>query len=634
MNPLSEWLEADGLGGFASGTVTGIRTRRYHGLLLTAATPPTGRLMLVNGFDAWIARPESPERRVFLTRQRYRPGVTTECAPSTFAPEPWPTWRYELDDGLTIEFELLAPRGRAAVALAWRARNAPSGLRLVIRPFLSGRDAHALHHENAALDSGADVRCARVRWQPYPGTPAVLSSSNSTYFHDPVWYRGFELDEERARGFEHVEDCFSPGTLTSVLGAGESVWLLAAEGQAGAEDIVGRRPLEVFHRIREEELRRRSAFPSPLHRAADAYIVSRGSGQTIVAGYPWFTDWGRDTFIALRGLCLATGRLDDARDILLAWADTVSEGMVPNRFVDQGGAPEFNAVDASLWYVVAVHEFLKARAARRDGGDRPARAALEAAVLAIVAGYAGGTRYGIRADSDGLLACGTPGVQLTWMDARVGDQVITPRIGKPVEVQALWLNALRIAGGLESRWSVLNVRALRAFRRRFWNAERGCLFDVIDADHVPGRTDGSVRPNQIFAVGGLPFPVLAGDQARSVVQTVRQLLLTPLGLRSLAPEDDAYCPRYQGSPEARDGAYHQGTAWPWLSGAYGEACLRVQDDSDAAREQVRREVIAPLRRHLTEAGLGHVSEVADGDGPHRPGGCPFQAWSVGELLRL
>lgn len=634
MNPIAEWLEADGLGGFASGTVPGYRTRRYHGILLTATTPPTGRLLLVSGFDAWLEQPGQPGQRTLLTQQRYAPEVATLAEPAEFGPEPWPTWRFSLGEGIEIDCELFVPKGIAAVVLAWRARNAPAGLRLVVRPFLTGRDAHALHHENSAANLGADVSCSRVRWQPYAGVPAVLSASNSTYQHDPQWYRGFQLDEERARGFEFLEDAFSPGTLTFQLGQAEAVWMLSAEGPAGAASVTGRRPLEVFHRLRSAELARRAAFPTPLHRAGDAYLVARGSGRTIVAGYPWFTDWGRDTFIALRGLCLATGRLDEARDILLAWAGTVSEGMVPNRFVDQGDAPEFNSVDASLWYVVAVYEYLRARAAKRSAPEDAERRTLDAAVLAIVAGYAQGARYDIRADGDGLLRAGQPGVQLTWMDARVGDRVITPRIGKPVEIQALWINALRIAAGIDRTWTSAHAAALRSFRRRFWNSERGCLFDVVDADHEAGKTDPAVRPNQIFAVGGLPFPVLSGEQARGVFQTVRTLLQTPLGLRSLAPEEDAYCPRYQGGPEERDAAYHQGTVWPWLSGPFAEAWLRVEGDTEAVRDQVRADVVAPLERHLTEAGLGHVSEVAGGDGPHRPGGCPFQAWSVGELLRL
>jgi predicted glycogen debranching enzyme len=353
-----------------------------------------------------------------------------------------------------------------------------------------------------------------------------------------------------------------------------------------------------------------------------------------VAGYPWFTDWGRDTFISLRGLCLATERLSDARSILLGWAGLVSEGMLPNRFVDQGGAPEYNTVDASLWYIVAVHEYLAAMEAR--GLEPPARdvRALRAAVLAILEGHVRGTRYGIRATEDGLLAAGEPGVQLTWMDAKVGDWVVTPRIGKPVEIQALWLNALRAASRFTDAHQSMYERGADSFFRRFWYAEGGFLYDVVDADHVGGRTDSSLRPNQIFAVGGLPFPLLEGPRAQAVVDTVERVLWTPLGLRTLAPGSEGYRPVYEGDMRSRDGAYHQGTVWPWLLGAFVEAWIRVRGGTDAARHEARRRFLEPLLAHLTTAGVGHISEIADAEPPHTPRGCPFQAWSVAEALRL
>jgi predicted glycogen debranching enzyme len=382
------------------------------------------------------------------------------------------------------------------------------------------------------------------------------------------------------------------------------------------------------------ENRRRFAFETPLDLAADAYIVSRGRGKTIVAGYPWFTDWGRDTFISMRGLCLATGRLDDARGILLEWAKTVSHGMVPNRFTDTGDKPEFNSVDASLWFIVAVHDFLRVseRASFRVSDEE--RSLLQAAVRDILEGYAAGTRHGIRCDEDGLLAAGEPGVQLTWMDAKVDDWVVTPRIGKPVEVQALWYNALRIGSIHEARWGSRAEAVRRAFEAKFWNAERGCLFDVVDADHIPGRTDAAIRPNQVFAVGGLPFALLKGARARAVVDAAEKHLVTPLGLRSLAPCEPGYRGRFGSTVLERDGAYHQGMVWCWLIGPFVEAWVRVRGNSAEAKIEARQRFIAPLQAHLQEAGLGHVSEVADGDAPHEPAGCPFQAWSLGELIRL
>jgi predicted glycogen debranching enzyme len=634
-----EWLEPDGRGGFASGTVSGVRTRRYHAILLAATTPPTGRMVLVNGFDAWI---EVDGRRVALSSQRYAPDVIAPDGASriaTFTHEPWPSWTFDLGDSLRVRQEIFVPYGAAAVVVTWRlvdteARPRPGGtpVRLIVRPFLSGRDYHGLHHENGACRQQADVADGLVVWQPYAGVPAVVSRSNATYSHRPDWYRTFLYRAERERGLDDAEDLYMPGELTFDLSGGEAVWHLEAHADGQAPAAVA--PTSLVERLREDARQRRTSFSSPLARAADTYLVQRGHGLTIVAGYPWFTDWGRDTFIALRGLTLAVGRLDAARDILLEWSGAVSQGMLPNRFPDAGDAPEFNSVDASLWFIVAVEALFDAVA--REGRILASadRHRLMAAVHAIVEGYARGTRFGIRMDADGLLACGLPGSQLTWMDARVGDRTITPRVGKPVEVQALWLNALRVAGLTSPEWRRASEVGRRQFAVRFWNADAGCLYDVIDVDHEPGRVDASCRPNQIFAVGGLPESLLDPRRARRVVETVERRLWTPLGLRSLAPDEPGYVPHYEGAPSVRDGAYHQGTVWPWLIGAFVEAWLRVRDGGDAARAEARSRFLAPLEAHLEAAGLGHISEIADAESPFTPRGCPFQAWSVGELLRV
>jgi predicted glycogen debranching enzyme len=619
-----EWLEADGLGGFASGTAREIRTRRYHALLLVATSPPAGRVVLVNGLEAWV---DGPAGGVALSSQRYAPDVVHPDGASrivAFEPEPWPRWTFALPDGARIAHEVLVAPGRAATVLSWRVEDARGPVTLCVRPLLSGRDYHALHHENPAFRFDAERRGdGGVVWRPYPGLPGIVARANGTYEHRPDWYRRFLYAEERARGLDHVEDLASPGVFRWDLGRGEATLVLAAEGHEPAEDPAG---------LRAAEGTRRGRFASRLHRAADAYLVQRGEGRTVVAGYPWFTDWGRDTFIALRGLCLATGRPGDAREILLAWAAAVSEGMLPNRFPDRGDVPEFNAVDASLWYVVAVHDLLAA-----PGGEAiPAaeRQRLEAAVDGILAGYAAGTRFGIRADADGLLAAGAPGVQLTWMDAKVGDWVVTPRIGKPVEVEALWVNALRIGSRFSPRWAELHEKARAAFAARFWDEARGHLFDVVDVNHHPGAVDPAFRPNQILAVGGLPFAALEGERARRVVDAVEARLLTPLGLRSLAPGEPGYAPRYEGGVRERDGAYHQGTVWPWLMGPFVEAWVRVRGATPDARREARVRFLEPLLAHLDDAGLGHLPEIADAEPPHTPRGCPFQAWSVGEALRL
>src|SRR2546425_3010219 len=557
----AEWLEADGLGGFASGTPSGKRTRRYHALLLAATRPPAGRLVLVSGFDATVT---TPAGTFPISSQVYARGVVHPDGADridSFEADPWPRWRFRLPDASVVEQEIFVRRGAPITVLSWRLVAGRPGTCLEVRPFFAGRDYHALHHENSAFQFAAEERDGRLVWRPYPGVPEIHALSNGSFGPRTDWYRDFQYEEERARGLDCVEDLASPGLFRFTLGpkSKEAILILATglEGPAlpegGAE--------AVLRRLRLAERRRRLAFPSRLRRAAADYVVRRGTGRTIIAGYPWFTDWGRDTFVALRGLCLAAGRLEEARDILLEWAGSISEGMLPNRFPDRGEGPEFNSVDASLWYVVAVHDFLKTCEKSKRPVASGARGALGGAVGEILSGYARGARYGIRLDDDGLLAAGEPGVQLTWMDAKVGDWVVTPRIGKPVEIQALWLNALWIARSFSDRFESILARGRRAFEERFWDRDNGCLYDVVDADHRLGALDASFRPNQIFAVGGLPLQLLGGERARRVVDAVEERLLTPLGLRSLAPGEPGYAPRYEGGGRERDRAYPQGTVW-------------------------------------------------------------------------
>jgi predicted glycogen debranching enzyme len=643
MNPIdssAEWIEADGRGGFASGTVSGARTRRYHALLLTATTPPAGRMVMVNGFDAWV---ETAQGAFAISSQRYAPDVVHPDGASrieSFTCDPWPRWRYRIADDLIIEQELFVPRGESSVMISWRivAGIADAGpgspipaTTLKVRPFLSGRDFHSTHHENGAFRFDPQQDGERVTWSLYDGVPAVTARGNGSYHHEPAWYRNFLYTEELARGLDATEDLASPGFFQFSLSHRPAVLLLSAEGDAlnHLENIEAR-----YAQVRQTEQCRRESFVSPLERAADAYLVKRGEGKTLIAGYPWFGDWGRDTFIALRGICIASGRLEDARDILVEWAGTVSQGMLPNRFPDHGEQPEFNSVDASLWYVIAVNDYLQAAQAHPGLTEDCHTEKLRAAVEAILAGYAAGTRFGIRADEDGLLAAGEFGQQLTWMDARVDGREITPRIGKPVEIQALWLNALAIGAQFSARWQPLFEKGRAAFEARFWNEHAGYLADVIDCNHRAGEIDLTFRPNQIFAVGGLPLALLSDDRARRVVDAVEMLLLTPVGLRSLAPGERGYTAHYGGSVAQRDGSYHQGTVWPWLIGPFVEAWVRVRGGTAAAKEEARTRFLARFGRHLKEAGLGHVSEICDAEPPHTPRGCPFQAWSLGEILRL
>jgi glycogen debranching enzyme len=705
MDREAEWLEPDGLGGFASGTIGGVRTRRYHALLLVARTPPTGRLVLVNGFDAWVrlgGQRGQGAQSLALSSQLYTPGVVAPDGAdriAAFTADPWPSWTFDLGGGVRLDQEIFVPQGSAAVAVSWRLRQPAPPAELTVRPFLSGRDYHALHHENPVCRFEPEGRGPLRVFRPYADVPAVTVFANGGYVHEPLWYRSFLYRQEVERGLDAVEDLASPGTWRWDLARGEAIWILAAEGQ----ELPAGSPAACLGIFRGAERRRRQALGGPLRRAGDAYLVRRDGGRTIVAGYPWFTDWGRDTFIALRGLCLATGRLQEAAAILLAWSRVVSQGMLPNRFPDDGSAPEYNSVDASLWFVVAVEGLLSAAAGARGrngaagaagamgvvgaaaavgaaagggavaalgtaaassatvasggaaapgavaaagngvgggvGGAAGVLAAAERQVLldaveAVLAGYAAGTRYGIHAAEDGLLAAGQPGSQLTWMDARVDGAAITPRCGKPVEVQALWIHALAAGAVASPRWRALHQQARTAFEARFWNEAAGCLYDVVDVDHRCGAVDGAMRPNQILAVGGLPTVLLSPERARRVVDAVEGRLWTPLGLRSLAPGEPGYRPRYEGDPRARDAAYHQGTAWPWLLGAFVEAWVRVRGGSAEAKRQARERFLAPLAAQAEVHGGGHLPEIADGESPFRPRGCPFQAWSTGELLRL
>jgi len=620
----NEWLEADQLGGFAMGTVGLVRTRRYHALLCCATAPPTGRVILVAGIEAWIGDDES---RIFLSTQRYvGDHVWPEGAERIvdFRREPWPTWRFDIGDGAEVEYSVLCHRPSGDVVLRWRLAG-EHGRRLSVRLLLACRDYHSLCRENDRADFEAEVVGNNVCWQPYEDRPAVTALTTGRYRHEPLWYRNFFYSEESERGLDSVEDLGSPGLIDLDLRSEEDAVIVLRSGRAPYGNA-----LAIGSDLSASERSRRH---DPIERAVDAYLVQRGRGLTVVAGYPWFTDWGRDTFIAIRGFFLAPGRpegrLDEGKQVLLTWADAVHEigaGMVPNRFGD-GTAFELNAVDASLWFCVAAGELIE-----RCDLESDERARITRAVLAIVESYRAGARYDIRCDDDGLIAAGHQGVQLTWMDAKVGDWVVTPRIGKPVEVQCLWINALAVAERLDAGTHALREQATASFLERF-PLPSGALCDVVDADHEPGNDDLTFRPNQIFAVGGLPLQLIGGTEARALVDQVERRLWTPSGLRSLAPDDPAYQSRYQGSASERDGSYHQGTVWPWLAGPFIEAWIRSRGRSSKARTEALHRFVDPLWAQLETAGLGHLSEIADGDPPHTVRGAPFQAWSLAELLR-
>jgi len=460
-----------------------------------------------------------------------------------------------------------------------------------------------------------------VTWQPYGDLPPIIALANGDYFADASWYRQFQYDEERARGLDFTEDLAAPGKFTFPLSA-RAVLAFGTGSGAGSDialPLLNTSPERCWDSIDASERRRRAAFPSSLHRAADDYIVARGGGKTIIAGYPWFGDWGRDTMISLPGLTLATGRADVARRILKTFASFVSEGMLPNVFPGAGDHPAYNTADASLWFFEAWRAYVDAT------GDVASLREVFPVLSDMIGWHQRGTRYGIGVDAtDGLLKAGVAGVQLTWMDAKVGDWVVTPRIGKPVEINALWYNALRVMSafatlvGEPDHFSAPAEAAKRSFAR-FVRADGDGLFDVIDG---PQGDDASIRPNQIFAVS-LPHSPLAPDAQARTVQVCRRHLLTAFGLRSLAPGSPGYHPAYGGGVLERDGGYHQGPVWGWLLGPFCLAAYRVSKDAIAARA-----VLDAMSDALEDQGIGTIGEIFDGEAPHRPRGAPAQAWSV------
>lgn len=647
-----EWLVTDGLGGFASGAADLIRTRRYHALLTVAAPRDERRFTLVNDLELWA---HTPTGTIALSSHRYDPGVVHPDGARRvmeFTSEPWPTWTFDLGDEQRIVQEVFPARGarRAALVMRWRLldlrgerRDSTNGgvIRLSARLLLSGRDFHALHHENPDFAFTPEHPAPQSWWwRPYDGVPPIVVHANADYRHDPAWFRRFLYLEERARGLDDVEDLASPGIFEWELGGVAAATLMLTVPEEWGGYLPAGEIAAECRALRDGERARVAAFRTRLHHSADDFLVSRGDRDTIIAGYPWFTDWGRDTFIAMRGLCLETGRLDEAERILLSWCETLSEGMLPNTFPAGQQPPVYNSVDSSLWFVVVVQTFLDACVRRGRTVAAAVSRRLTDTVQEVLESYVRGTRFGIRMDRDGLLAAGEPGLALTWMDAVVNGLPVTPRVGKPVEVQALWVNALTIGSRWSERWADLADEASESFGERFWNASRGCLYDVVDVDHVAGTVDDRLRPNQVLAVGGLRVALLSGDRARSVVDVVERELWTPMGLRTLARGERGYVGACAGSQDQRDRAYHNGPVWPWLMGPFFDAWVRARAAgggpwaTKALRAEARRRFLGGLARHLDMAGIGHVSEITDADEPWTPRGCPFQAWSLGEMLRL
>jgi predicted glycogen debranching enzyme len=625
-----EWVETNGTGGWASSTVSGAHSRRYHGLLVAATRPPAGRMVLLSKLEEAVV---VGGNRFELGCNRYPNAVHPRGFTHlrSFAKGLFPVFEFQAG-GVTLRKTIAAVHGENTTLILYEATETEGRFTLELTPLVAGRDYHALVRANGAIRREADFNGGILRISPYEEVPEIFLLAPSASFEPgPAWYYDFEYEVERERGMDFREDLFSHGVLRASLDPGGRLGVIVS-----TSDPAGRDAFELFERERE---RRERLFASlstdddvsrTLALAADQFVVRRGDNlRTVIAGYHWFTDWGRDTMIAFPGITMVTGRFEDGKRILRAFAGSVSEGMLPNRFPDSGEDPEYNTVDATLWFFVAVHKYLRA-----TNDDPFVRDELLPVLKDILEWHERGTRYGIRVDRDGLLYAGEPGVQLTWMDAKVGDWVVTPRQGKAVEINALWYNALVIYADLAGRFGAEAEqeryrrrarKVRRTFGKTFWNDEGGYLYDVVDGE---GR-DGALRPNQIFALS-LPFPLLSGEKALRVLSIVEERLYTPVGLRSLDPQDPRYRPRYEGGPWSRDGAYHQGTVWSWLLGPLASAHANLRGAE--GRERARR-IIEGVLPHLAEAGIGTVSEIFDAEPPHSPRGCIAQAWSVAEILR-
>jgi predicted glycogen debranching enzyme len=643
-----EWLETNGLGGFASSTITGLNTRRYHGLLIAATKPPVGRIVMLSKLEETLI---VDGRRYDLSANQYTSVIHPQGYKyqTGFRLDPFPIFTFEVE-GITIEKSVFMLQGEntTVVRYSFRVLSAepkvtrddssliphPSSLILLeLRPLIAFRDYHSLMHENDAINSHVQADEALLTIKPDDDLPALHFAHDSGELDaTSFWYRSFEYGKERARGFDSTEDLFSPFALKFNLNHDSSVSIIAS---------TERREISRASEYAQAEIERRQAIierapgndelTTALTAAADQYIVARGKEKTIIAGYHWFSDWGRDTMIALPGLALVTKRFDVARSILSEFARHVDRGMLPNRFPDANDPPEYNTVDATLWFFEAIRSLL-----HYTDDYEFVRVNLYDVLTDMIEWHVRATRYGIRVCTDGLLSAGEAGVQLTWMDAKVGDWVVTPRRGKAVEIQALWYNALKVMEELAAKfgdepnrtlYAEMATRARVSFNEQFWNEEASSLFDVLDG----AVRDASIRPNQIFAAS-LHHSMLSHEKARRVVETVERELLTPYGLRSLSANDPQYRPLYEGDSLSRDGAYHQGTVWAWLMGPFITAYVKAHDRSDKARERART-YLANFTAHLSEAGLGHISEIFDGDAPHTPNGCIAQAWSVAEVLR-
>lgn len=634
----AEWIETNGLGGWSSSSVSGCNTRRYHGLLVAATRPPAERTSLVSKMDETVVSEglryelgvnEYPNHTIHPNGHQYLTRFTREF---------FPEWIYEVN-GIVIRKTIGMIHGENTTILLYEVLKAGKPFELELLPLLSVRGYHSLMHANDAVNREAEFVDDTFKTRLYEGTPTIyINIPGGNYHHHPNWFLRFNYAIEQYRGLDFEEDLFNPGHFSIELKEGDKLGIILS-----TENPAGRDAIEL---LRGEKVRREELLPEPFNSspaqlltlAADQFIVKRGANlKTIIAGYHWFTDWGRDTMISLPGLCLSTGRYEDAKKILAEFSHDVSMGMLPNRFQDNNEPPEYNNVDGTLWYFIAIFKYLNA-----TGDKEFVLQDLLPVLKDIIDWHFKGTRYNIHVDDDGLLYAGEKGQQLTWMDARIGTWVVTPRMGKPVEIEALWYNALKIFAELlrmnqqpnDAELVELSAQKTRqSFDNLFWNEEGKYLYDVIDEN---GKPDASLRPNQLFAIS-LPFPLLEDQKAESVLKIIEEKLYTPVGLRSLPPEDVHYIHQYGGDTWHRDSAYHEGTVWSWLLGPYVDAIMSVPGfiglDGISGREKAMK-IIENFSYHLNEGGIGTVSEIFDADAPHHPRGCMAQAWGVAEILRV
>ncbi len=604
-----EWLTTNGLGGYASSTILGANTRSYHGLLVAALSPPTGRTLLLSSLDEELI---SESGRYSLACHQY-PGTIYPQGfrhLEEFRQDPVPTFLYRTDDGTVVEKKVFMVAGENSTVIRYEVDG--SGLFKVV-PLVNCRSFHVASRSPPMDQERIEGGGSGVRLRS--GCDFVLVSDKARYVREGLWYNNLEYEVERQRGLAWREDSFSPGRFEVQVDGHLTFSIVASadrDSPEGTEELLSREE----ERIRNlEGNKRRDPRFRLLAARADQFLVRRGEGRSIIAGYHWFNDWGRDAMISLPGLLLTTRRFDDARAVLTTFAGAMKDGLLPNDF----GAEGYNTIDAALWFFWSVYKYWA------YSGDADLVKDLFPSLRAIVDRYSRETP-GSFSDEDGLIIS-KPG--LTWMDAKVGGEFVTPRAGKACEINALWYNALKVmevfAQELGEDWDGGLAKKVRESYEKFWNSEYGCLFDLID------ETDSAIRPNQVIAAS-LPFTPLDEDQIRKIVATAAEELLTPRGLRTLSPEDPDYIGRYEGGPAERDRAYHQGTVWPWLIGPYITARLKGCRGSKKSRDEAR-ELLKPLMDFDGQIGVGTICEVFDGDEPHRPGGCISQAWSVGEVMR-